>query len=118
MSQIPLIRDLAPTIPKPETVPKSKNKSNSNQKQAASKASSRNRIGSKPHQEAESQPEAALATAQKLCECCRICGFPIAIPGLDASLCSNPAKTCGSNGWVVDPVWLATNPHRNKGGMA
>jgi hypothetical protein len=36
---------------------------------------------------------------------CRICGSPIAIPGNDADLCSAPARTCGSSGWVNNPVW-------------
>lgn len=36
---------------------------------------------------------------------CRICGSPIAIPGNDADLCSNPARTCGSSGWVDNPKW-------------
>jgi hypothetical protein len=31
---------------------------------------------------------------------CRECGGAIRIPGLNASLCSNPDRTCGSSGWV------------------
>lgn len=31
---------------------------------------------------------------------CRECGGAISIPGLNASLCSNPERTCGSSGWV------------------
>jgi hypothetical protein len=50
---------------------------------------------------------------------CRVCGSPIAIPGLDAALCSNPSGTCGSSGWVTDPRWLAAHPPRaGKGGAA
>lgn len=49
---------------------------------------------------------------------CRVCGRAIALPGLDASLCSNSARTCGSSGWVVDPVWLAVNSPRSQGGAA
>jgi hypothetical protein len=33
---------------------------------------------------------------------CRVCGRPIQIIGLDASLCSNPSRSCGSGGWVFD----------------
>lgn len=32
---------------------------------------------------------------------CRICGCEIAVPGLDASLCSNPKRACGTAGWVA-----------------
>jgi hypothetical protein len=49
---------------------------------------------------------------------CQICGQRIAIPGLDASLCSNPARNCGSSGWVSAPQWTATTPERRQGGGA
>jgi hypothetical protein len=47
---------------------------------------------------------------------CRVCGSLISVSGLDASLCSNPLRLCGSNGWVTDPQWLALQPQ--KGGKA
>ena len=44
---------------------------------------------------------------------------PIALPGIDFSLCSNPDRTCGSGSWVIDPQWLAANLSRGgKGGAA
>ena len=49
--------------------------------------------------------------------CCRICGSPIAIPGNDADLCSAPARTCGSSGWVNNPVWGLIHSQR-RGGKA
>lgn len=39
---------------------------------------------------------------------CRICGSPIAIIGLDASLCSNLERSCGSSGWVFSKLTTET----------
>jgi len=36
---------------------------------------------------------------------CRMCDAPIAIPGLDAYLCSNPDYVCGRSGWVFQ-LWF------------
>lgn len=45
---------------------------------------------------------------------CRFCGWAIAIPGLDHSLCSNPTRTCGLSDWVADLKWLADNPEKSE----
>lgn len=65
------------------------------------------------------QTESKLTPAPAKWGLCRVCGMEIAIPGLDASLCSNPLRSCGSSGWVTDSQWLATHPPRgSKGGAA
>lgn len=51
------------------------------------------------------QPE--VQTASTPWGLCRVYGLPIATPGNDASLCSNPARTCGSSGWVTNLNWIA-----------
>lgn len=79
------------------------------------------RLASSAVQKVEIQPKIApfVEPNPALYGLCRICNRPIAIPGLDASLCSNPSRTCGSGGWVVDSEWLAATPsHSSKGGAA
>lgn len=51
------------------------------------------------------QPEGQTASTPAKWGRCRVCGSAIAIPGNDASLCSNPTRACGSSGWVTNPNW-------------
>ena len=118
MSQLALFRDSAQSVPKLERISNSKDKLNSQQKQFTPKQSKTKQIASHSVQKTEIHPEATSNSIAAPWGYCRSCGSPISISGLDASLCSNPAKTCGSSGWVVDPIWLAANPPRNKGGAA
>jgi hypothetical protein len=107
VSQIPLFGEFgADPYPK-EKAPKPKQQPKSAAKRITSAVVQKIEVQSKPH------PTPAQWGN------CRVCGAPIAIPGLDASLCSNPARICGSGVWVVDPQWLAANPSRTgKGGAA
>lgn len=119
MSQIPLFRDSAPPVPKAKTVPNSKPNLNSHPKQSTPKQSRSKQLASRVAHKIETQPEAIPTLSLDSWGTCRVCGTPIAIPGLDASFCSNPARTCGSGGWVVEPKWLDANPPRSgKGGAA
>jgi len=117
MSQLPLFGGSAPPDPQAETVSESKTKAkarSSQPKQSNPATSVLKRIASPavPVQvNAQSEEKPAPYGL------CRICSSPIAIPGLDASLCSNPIRTCGSSGWVTDPQWRATHSEP-KGGKA
>lgn len=63
----------------------------------------------------EIKPEEHLTRSLTNGERCRICGEPISIPGLDASLCSNAARSCGASGWVVAPQWPASQSQKGGG---
>jgi hypothetical protein len=107
VSQIPLFGDFGA-----DPSPKEKSSKPKSQPKSAAK-----RITSAVTQKIEVQ--SSPPSAHTKWGNCRVCGQVIAIPGLDASLCSNPARICGSSGWVVDPQWLAANPSRSgKGGAA
>jgi RNA polymerase-binding transcription factor DksA len=121
MSQLPLLGGSAPPDLQPETVSKSKNKAkarSSQSKQSNSSASAPKRIAS-PAIQMQADIQASVKAEEKPAPygLCRVCGSPIAIPGLDASLCSNPIRTCGSSGWVTDSQWRAAHSN-SKGGKA
>jgi hypothetical protein len=123
MSQLLMFEGSAPSDLPLETVPKSKIKSKSRpiqSKQSNSSVSIPTQVQpSAVRVLVEAQLKEEIQEKPAPYGLCSVCNSPIATPGLDALLCSNPNRTCGSGGWVINSQWLAANPRRNsKGGAA
>ena len=111
------VPDQRKTLPNPQCKAQSKTKTKSNSRSSQPKLSNSSAAAPKriapPASQVQVEPQLnKLEEKPAPYGLCRVCSSAIVIPGLDASLCSNPSRTCGSSRWVTASQERMPHPAR------